>query len=224
MAQQLVGIGTLPNDGTGDPLRDAFDKLNDNDTELYGRTAAASATSSGIVELATTAETITGTDTVRAITPAALAGFFANGHIPFPATQNPSADANTLDDYEEGTWTPAVTFGGGATGVTYSTQAGKYTKVGRVVTLSDGRLILTNKGSSTGAALITGLPFTASGSCPLNLVAITGFTLTAGMNGYTSSGGTSIVPRIPNTTGSGSMTDTQWSNTSDVIISGSYTV
>lgn len=35
MAQQLIDIGTTANDGTGDQLRDAFDKVNDNDTELY---------------------------------------------------------------------------------------------------------------------------------------------------------------------------------------------
>ena len=35
MAQQIVDTGLAPNDGTGDPLRDAFEKLNDNDTELY---------------------------------------------------------------------------------------------------------------------------------------------------------------------------------------------
>jgi hypothetical protein len=35
MAQQLVNIGTVANDGTGDPLRTAFDKINDNFTELY---------------------------------------------------------------------------------------------------------------------------------------------------------------------------------------------
>ena len=35
MAQQLVALGSAPNDGLGDPLRTAFDKLNDNDAELY---------------------------------------------------------------------------------------------------------------------------------------------------------------------------------------------
>lgn len=36
MAQQTINIGAAPNDGTGDPLRNAFDKINDNFTELYG--------------------------------------------------------------------------------------------------------------------------------------------------------------------------------------------
>lgn len=35
MAQQTINIGTTANDGTGDPLRSAFDKVNDNFTELY---------------------------------------------------------------------------------------------------------------------------------------------------------------------------------------------
>lgn len=39
MAQQLVDIGAAPDDGNGDPLRTAMDKLNDNDTELYARLA-----------------------------------------------------------------------------------------------------------------------------------------------------------------------------------------
>ena len=38
MAKQDINIGTAPNDGTGDPLRTAFDKTNDNFTELYNAT------------------------------------------------------------------------------------------------------------------------------------------------------------------------------------------
>jgi hypothetical protein len=82
------------------------------------------------------------------------------GQIKFPATQVPSADANTLDDYEEGTWTMGVSFGGASVGVTTSANTGTYTKIGRQVTVN-GFLQLTNKGSSTGNALITGMPFTA---------------------------------------------------------------
>ena len=41
MAKQAIGIGSSANDGTGDPLRTAFDKINDNFTELYGATAEA---------------------------------------------------------------------------------------------------------------------------------------------------------------------------------------
>jgi hypothetical protein len=70
-----------------------------------------------------------------------------------------TAAANALDDYEEGTWTMGVSFGGASVGVTSSSNTGTYTKVGRQVTVN-GYLALTSKGSSTGNALITGLPFT----------------------------------------------------------------
>ena len=79
--------------------------------------------------------------------------------VTFPASQSASTNANTLDDYEEGTWTMGITFGGAAAGVTYSANTGTYTKVGRKVTVA-GFLFLSNKGSSTGGARITGLPFT----------------------------------------------------------------
>ena len=56
------------------------------------------------------------------------------GGITFPATQSASSDANTLDDYEEGTWTPYLS--SDSTGAfTMSTQFGRYTKVGNMVTV-----------------------------------------------------------------------------------------
>ena len=82
--------------------------------------------------------------------------------ITFPATQSASTDANTLDDYEEGTWTPSIAFDGNSVGVTYSANnAGSYTKIGNRVYIT-GYLILTNKGSSTGSATIGGLPFSTA--------------------------------------------------------------
>lgn len=84
------------------------------------------------------------------------------GQLRFPAAQNASADANTLDDYEEGTWTPSVQFGGGATGLTYSTPPlGRYTKIGRNVFVT-GTVALSAKGSSTGTAVVAGLPFVSA--------------------------------------------------------------
>ena len=70
-----------------------------------------------------------------------------------------TAAANALDDYEEGTWTMGVSFGGNSVGVTYNLNTGTYTKIGRQVTVN-GLLVLTSKGSSTGNAKLTGLPFT----------------------------------------------------------------
>jgi hypothetical protein len=74
-----------------------------------------------------------------------------------------TAAANALDDYEEGTWTMGIAFDGASAGVTYSFNTGTYTKIGRQVTVT-GRLLLSSKGSSTGGAAITGLPFTIANS------------------------------------------------------------
>lgn len=85
------------------------------------------------------------------------------GHLGFLASQVASAGANDLDDYEEGTWTPELRFGGGTTGITYDLQGGDYVKTGRKVYLQY-RIILTNKGSSNGVAQIHGLPFVGAGN------------------------------------------------------------
>jgi hypothetical protein len=84
----------------------------------------------------------------------------ANGQIKFPATQNPSGDANTLDDYEEGTWTPTIL--GTVTNPTSQTFSGiaTYVKVGRLVWVGLAG-VFTHSGGS-GDFYITGLPFTTS--------------------------------------------------------------
>jgi hypothetical protein len=89
--------------------------------------------------------------------------------IEFPATQVASASANNLDDYEEGTWTMGVAFGGASVGVTYAVNTGTYTKIGRQVTVN-GYIVLTSKGSSTTTARITGLPFLIGGDNPYHSV------------------------------------------------------
>lgn len=78
--------------------------------------------------------------------------------ISFPVTQNASSDANTLDDYEEGTWTPVLQFGSASTGITYGSRKAQYVKIGRYVFVNI-YLYLSNKGSSTGQAAIAGFPF-----------------------------------------------------------------
>lgn len=60
MAQQLVNIGTVANDGTGDTLRDAFDKTNDNFTELYSKFSETVITASGSVDALRVTNTGTG--------------------------------------------------------------------------------------------------------------------------------------------------------------------
>ena len=78
--------------------------------------------------------------------------------ISFPATQSASTDANTLDDYEEGTFTPTLVGFSTAGTTTYSAQTGLYTKIGRQVTYIVNLVITATTG--TGAALLGGFPFT----------------------------------------------------------------
>jgi hypothetical protein len=84
--------------------------------------------------------------------------------ITFPASQSASSDANTLDDYEEGTWTPTITGTGTNPTVTYaSPRTGVYTKIGRVVYFNISMEISSISGG-TGDIKIS-LPFSvASGS------------------------------------------------------------
>lgn len=83
----------------------------------------------------------------------------STGQLKFPSTQNPSSDPNTLDDYEEGSFTPGITFGGAAVGITTgAATAGRYRRVGSLV-VGWAAIVLTSKGSSTGAAKLSGLPF-----------------------------------------------------------------
>ena len=71
-----------------------------------------------------------------------------------------SGSANTLDDFEEGTWTPAFSASSAPT-VGYSTQEGKYTKIGQTV-IFHCKLLTSSKSGGSGALFITGLPFANS--------------------------------------------------------------
>jgi hypothetical protein len=84
------------------------------------------------------------------------------GQIKFPATQNASANANTLDDYEEGTWTPVLTLNTpGTSAVTYTNQFGNYVKIGKQVTVTGFIGVDTwSTGTGSGGPIITSLPYT----------------------------------------------------------------
>ncbi len=125
---------------------------------------------------------------------------------------------------QTGSWTPTLTFGGGSTGITYSSQAGAYTRIGNRV-FCEGSIILTNKGSSVGAATISGLPFTVGtfrGTIDFNKVLNM-----SGLTGpiYGSCASTSI-DSIFHSNASGSLTiqDTNFTNTTDIRFQATYTV
>jgi hypothetical protein len=80
--------------------------------------------------------------------------------ITFPSTDlHYSTNANTLDDYEEGTFTPTISYSGSTSGIVYGgSRAGTYTKIGNVITVQL-EVNITNKGTGSGSVIVS-LPFT----------------------------------------------------------------
>jgi hypothetical protein len=150
------------------------------------------------------------------------------GGVEFPASQSAVADANTLDDYEEGTFTPALTFGGAAVGLTYLGQLGKYTKVGNLVTFWV-QIGINAIGSSTGTALVTALPFTSDAysiGFPVHLSISTGVAITdlAGFDAMVDDSATTVALRyIDEAVGVTVMEDTDFATLSAIRVAGSYT-
>lgn len=156
------------------------------------------------------------------------------GGIKFPATQVASADANTLDDYEEGSWTPTLSFTTpGDLSVTYSTQEGDYVRVGDHVFLS-GRVVTSafTYTTATGALRMGGLPFTPStpaAAAIAGLVICSGFSGTFGAIGWRPINASSALDLVAQSTVGGAvttMTTTQWLTTATVNlrIAGHYRI
>ena len=78
--------------------------------------------------------------------------------VNFPDTQAASADANTLDDYEEGTWTPVFEGASSNPTVVYAEQFGRYVKIGRLC-FAQYNTRTTSTTTGGGALHMTGLPF-----------------------------------------------------------------
>jgi hypothetical protein len=146
--------------------------------------------------------------------------------ISFPATASASSDANTLDDYEEGTFTPTIAFGGASVAITYSDQLGFYTKIGNLVTCQI-RILLSSKGTSSGDATITGLPFTAAGGGAYSGVAgrISSMTFADTYGGYVNIGQSFIIlEEVTNAGVASSLTNSDFTNGTNIILTTSYRV
>lgn len=89
------------------------------------------------------------------------AGLLGADGLQFPASVALSSNANTLDDYEEGTFTPAFSSSGAT--FSYATRNGEYRKIGKLVFYSV-ELALNTSGNTVTAnpVTITGLPFTCN--------------------------------------------------------------
>jgi len=144
--RQMAILGNEVFSNTLDGILISADVL---DTSIYGNTVIGNANQ--IVDLGT--RTLTYGNKTN-ITDAAFD--LPVGQIKFPATQNASTGANTLDDYEEGTWTP--TDGSGAS-LSFTLADCQYLKIGQFVIANFG---ITYPVTANGAGVrIAGLPFTS---------------------------------------------------------------
>ena len=124
--------------------------------EILNLRVFSNATNSGLSVKTATPLIFETNDTERLRIPADAGG------IQFPAVQAASSDANTLDDYEEGTFTP--TLGGSTTnptGVTYIVQSASYRKIGSLVHVT-GQIAFSTYTGGSGFLVVNGLPFSAS--------------------------------------------------------------
>jgi hypothetical protein len=120
-----------------------------------------------------------------------------------------------------------ISFDDASVGVTYSKNTGKYTKIGNQVTVT-GFLVLSDKGTSTKVKKITGLPFTifnndANHSAPA--LRLRNISFANQFQGYGSKNSTTI--RLEEVTEAGtrtSLTDANFANNSDIIVSLTYFV
>jgi hypothetical protein len=151
--------------------------------------------------------------------------------ITFPATQRASSDANTLDDYEEGTFTPTLIDGSNNQPTTYSQQVGTYTKVGNLVTVQIYLEITTLGGTITGNVFIGGLPFTSSAIANNYQGVHCGYwaTMTTALNfvsGYINPSTVrfTIVRTTAAATSTANMTASNWANSANIMFSCSYRV
>ncbi len=138
-----------------------------------------------------------------------------------------TAAANLLADYEEGNFTPTLAFGGASVGLTYGTQFGTYTKVGNRVK-GTINIILTAKGSSTGNAIISGLPFTSdstAGNDTAIAIRVHNLqSLVGGPQGYVPSNSATINLEFSDTGTRGVMNEGDFTNTAQLYIQFDYEV
>jgi len=123
-------------------------------------------------------------------------------------------------------FTPSINFGGGSTGITYTTQSGSYTRIGNIIFFSIN-IELSSKGTSTGVAFIGGFPTNAVAGQGTLTIPYASSTITSGYDNMV----TIIAPGnwalfYSNTT-SGALTnvqDTNFTNTSIIRFNGFYFV
>lgn len=149
----------------------------------------------------------------------------SNG-ITFPATQSASSDANTLDDYEEGTWTPTIIGSTTAGTVNYGgARNGRYTKIGRLVQFEC--YVTWSSGTGTGSLRVSGLPFTTGSGSTYPPVACALESVTLAANNYACpyiANSDTFIYMAQNPTGGGSRTLIDYDAAGEIQLMGTYSI
>lgn len=119
-----------------------------------------------------------------------------------------------------GTFTPVLRFGAASVGITYSTQTGQWVRMGPIL-VWHARIILTSKGSSVGAADITGLPVAAANENQLgDIVSYANMASITSPYGFIANAATSIALVQYGAAAQANMTDANFTNTSVLVLGG----
>lgn len=148
-----------------------------------------------------------------------------SGGITFPGTQVGASDVNTLDDYEEGTWTPVISDGTNNATMNSGGGISRYTKIGNQVACVVF-VATTSLGSVSGAIRVTGLPFTNGAQyCTVTCGWAENLNITAGrvLGGWIPQNNNFITLTIwSSATGTASLTATEWSADGGAMFTFSY--
>lgn len=137
---------------------------------------------------------------------------------------NVAAVSPTLNYYGASTFVPVLAFGGASVGITYATQVGSYVRIGNLVWIRV-QIVLTSKGSSTGAATVSGLPFAPAATGWAILSPNSNVTVPAGNLPYLNWLAASTTANLTYgaySAGSTPLLDSAFSNTSSVVVVASY--
>jgi hypothetical protein len=126
---------------------------------------------------------------------------------------------------QQGTFTPVLTFGGASVGMTYANRVGTYRRDSNGVVTYQLYLALSAKGSSVGPAVLSAMPFTLQNvtngfnAFSARITSITGGGM---LTGYMTPNTSSLTLEYASATGAIALADTNFTNTTEIVISGSY--
>lgn len=164
---------------------------------------------------------VVGTSDTQTLTNKTLTSPALTDSIAFPATQVASSDANTLDDYEEGTFTPTIVGRTSAGTGTYVTQVGRYTKIGNRVFYFINVRISAHTG--TGNMRISGLPFVCAISNNTGVIATDNLVYASGSPVFYSTAGQSYFD-LYTQSGAGTNAAIAMDTSCEFMLSGHYSV